>query len=43
MPLDDVNLFDLARVQERGFPHDWFKRLRAEAPVYRHPAPDGAG
>jgi cholest-4-en-3-one 26-monooxygenase len=43
MPLDDVNLYDLDRIREHGFPHDWFKRLRAEAPVYRHPAPDGAG
>ncbi len=43
MPLDDVNLYDLDRIQQRGFPHDWFKRLRAEAPVHRHPAPDGAG
>jgi cholest-4-en-3-one 26-monooxygenase len=24
-----------------GTPHHWFKRLRAEAPVYFHPEPDG--
>ena len=26
-----------------GTPHDWFRKLRAEAPVYFHPEPDGPG
>ena len=26
-----------------GVPHDQFDRLRREAPVYRHPEPDGPG
>src|SRR5207253_106977 len=27
----------------RGIPHEWFTYLRANAPVYRHPEPDGPG
>ena len=26
-----------------GVPHHWFAKLRAEAPVYFHPEPDGPG
>ena len=26
-----------------GVPHEWFARLRREAPVYWHPEPDGPG
>jgi cholest-4-en-3-one 26-monooxygenase len=39
--LDDINLLDLDRWARDGAPHDWFARLRAEAPVWRHPSPAG--
>ena len=42
MELADINLLDLDRFTE-GVPHDWFTYLRANAPVYRHPEPDGPG
>lgn len=38
--LDDIDLLD-RDVFARGVPHEWFTRLRREAPVYRHPRPDG--
>jgi cholest-4-en-3-one 26-monooxygenase len=40
--LSDINLLDRDRFTE-GVPHDWFTYLRANAPVYRHPEPDGPG
>ncbi len=42
MQLSDVNLTDPDLFQ-RGTPHDMFKVLRNEAPVYWHPEPDGPG
>ena len=39
--LDGIDL--LAATWGRGVPHDQFDRLRAEAPVYWHPEPDGPG
>jgi cholest-4-en-3-one 26-monooxygenase len=42
MQLSDVNLTDPDLFQ-RGTPHDQFKLLRREAPVYWHPEPDGPG
>ena len=39
--LDGIDL--LAATWGRGVPHDQFDRLRAEAPVYFHPEPDGPG
>jgi cholest-4-en-3-one 26-monooxygenase len=41
MQLADVNL--LAGAWERGVPHEAFELLRREAPVFRHPEPDGTG
>src|SRR5689334_1315465 len=38
---DDIDLLDLDRWVARGAPHEWFTRLRAEAPVWRHPSPAG--
>jgi cholest-4-en-3-one 26-monooxygenase len=40
MQLSDVNLLDRDKFTA-GPPHDWFTFLRANAPVYRHPEPDG--
>lgn len=46
MELDEVDLTDL-RLFADGFPHDVFRRLRREAPVWWHPptehTPDGEG
>ncbi len=42
MRLADVNLLNLD-LAVNGVPHDLFRFLRAEAPVYRHPEPDGPG
>lgn len=41
MQLADVDL--LADAWQRGVPHDAFDLLRREAPVFRHPEPDGPG
>ncbi len=41
MQLSDVDL--LADTWSRGVPHDQFDLLRREAPVFRHPEPDGPG
>jgi cholest-4-en-3-one 26-monooxygenase len=41
--LSDIDLLDLDRFARDGFPHHWFAELRAEAPVWRHPQPDGPG
>jgi cholest-4-en-3-one 26-monooxygenase len=40
--LDDIDLID-PDVFTRGVPHEWFTHLRANAPVWRHPEPDGPG
>jgi cholest-4-en-3-one 26-monooxygenase len=37
----DIDLLDLDRWAREGAPHEWFARLRAEAPVWRHPSPGG--
>jgi cholest-4-en-3-one 26-monooxygenase len=42
MRLADVELYD-PDVYVRGVPHDTFRRLRAEAPVYFHEEPGGRG
>lgn len=42
MDLSDINLLDRDRF-EQGVPHEWFTHLRREAPVWRHPEPDGPG
>jgi cholest-4-en-3-one 26-monooxygenase len=42
MQLSDINLLDRDRFAQ-GVPHDWFTYLRANAPVYKHPEPDGPG
>ena len=40
LTLDDVDLIS-PDVYLRGVPHDMYRVLRREAPVYRHPEPDG--
>jgi cholest-4-en-3-one 26-monooxygenase len=40
--LDEIDLLDLDAFA-RGVPHEWFTWLRHNAPVYRHPEPDGPG
>lgn len=42
MQLSDINLLDLDAFV-RGVPHDAFRRLRREAPVFRHPEPGADG
>jgi cholest-4-en-3-one 26-monooxygenase len=42
MQLSDINLLDRDAFTN-GVPHDWFTYLRANAPVYKHPEPDGPG
>jgi cholest-4-en-3-one 26-monooxygenase len=42
LTLADVDLFDPG-VYVNGVPHDMYRVLRREAPVYRHPEPDGPG
>jgi cholest-4-en-3-one 26-monooxygenase len=42
MELSDIDLLDRDRFTE-GIPHEWFTHLRANAPVYKHPEPDGPG
>ena len=41
--LGDIDLLDANVYARRGVPHDYFKVLRLQAPVYRHPEPDGPG
>jgi cholest-4-en-3-one 26-monooxygenase len=38
---DDIDVTDLDVFAER-YPAEWFTRLRAEAPVYRHPGSEGS-
>jgi cholest-4-en-3-one 26-monooxygenase len=40
MDVADIDLLDRDRFT-RDIPHDWFTWLRANAPVYKHPEPDG--
>jgi cholest-4-en-3-one 26-monooxygenase len=42
MELSDINLLDRDRFTQ-GVPHEWFTYLRQNAPVYKHPEPDGPG
>src|SRR6478735_7549210 len=40
--LADIDLLDRDVFAER-VPHEWFAHLRANAPIYHHPEPDGPG
>jgi cholest-4-en-3-one 26-monooxygenase len=40
--LADIDLLDRDAFVER-VPHEWFTLLRREAPIYKHPEPDGPG
>jgi cholest-4-en-3-one 26-monooxygenase len=40
--LSDINLLD-PDIFTEGVPHEWFTRLRNNAPVYHHPEPNGPG
>ena len=42
MELSDIDLLNRDAFLD-GPPHDWFTFLRENAPVYRHPEPDGPG
>src|SRR3954471_3450538 len=42
MELSDINLLDRDKFTH-GVPHERFTYLRANAPVYKHPEPDGPG
>src|SRR6185436_12009225 len=42
MQLSDIDLLDRDRFTQ-GIPHEWFTYLRKEAPVFKHPEPDGPG
>src|SRR5262245_36000998 len=42
MQLSDIDLLDRDRFTQ-GVPHEWFTYLRHNAPVYKHPEPDGPG
>ena len=42
MELEDIDLLDRDRFTQ-GIPHEWFTYLRANAPVYKHPEPNGPG
>ncbi|MGH9273787.1 MAG: hypothetical protein ACRDZU_03985, partial [Acidimicrobiales bacterium] len=42
MELTDIDLLDRDEFT-KDIPHDWFTYLRANAPVYKHPEPDGPG
>ena len=42
MDLGDIDLLDRDRFREE-VPHEWFRRLRREAPVAHHPEPGGPG
>jgi cholest-4-en-3-one 26-monooxygenase len=42
MQLSDIDLLDRDRFTQ-GIPHEWFTFLRKEAPVFKHPEPDGPG
>jgi len=42
MELSDIDLLDRDAFTN-GVPHDWFTYLRHNAPVYKHPEPNGPG
>jgi cholest-4-en-3-one 26-monooxygenase len=42
MDASDIDLLDVDRFA-KGMPHEWFTWLRKNAPVYRHPEPNGPG
>src|SRR5215471_7147179 len=42
MDLSDIDLLDRDAFTN-GVPHEWFTYLRHNAPVYKHPEPDGPG
>jgi cholest-4-en-3-one 26-monooxygenase len=42
MDASNIDLLD-RDIFTRGIPHEWFTWLRQNAPVYRHPEPDGPG
>ena len=42
MELTDIDLLSRDVFAER-VPHEWFAHLRQNAPIYRHPEPDGPG
>src|SRR5687767_5313766 len=42
MDLADIDLLDRDEFT-KDIPHAWFTHLRANAPVYKHPEPDGPG
>lgn len=42
MDLADIDLLDRDRFT-KGIPHEWFTYLRANAPIYHHPEPNGPG
>src|SRR6476661_6338634 len=42
MQLSDIDLLDRDQFT-KGIPHEWFTFLRREAPVYKHPEPNGPG
>ena len=42
MDLSDIDLLNRDRFTE-GIPHEWFTYLRQNAPIFRHPEPDGPG
>ncbi|HWD96171.1 MAG TPA: cytochrome P450 [Acidimicrobiales bacterium] len=42
MDASEINLLDKDRFAQ-GTPHEWFTWLRANAPIWRHPEPDGPG
>ena len=42
MEFSDIDLLDRDRFT-RGVPHDWLTFLRNNAPVWRHPEPNGPG
>ena len=42
MDLGEIDLLDRDRFTQ-GVPHEWFTYLRRNAPVYKHPEPEGPG
>ena len=42
VPLEEIDLSSHDAFVER-VPHEWFRTLRHEAPVYFNPEPDGPG
>ncbi len=42
-PRPDFDLYDAKRYEQSGPPYEAFRWLRANAPVFRHPEPEGKG